>query len=171
MRFGWLIALALALGCSKDNANYCANAPEHNCSLLDGSGGSDGPQGCQSEAECTSAAAPVCDLGKHECVACDTTHSTTCPAATPVCDTTNEACRACAAHAECGAPGACLPDGTCGTDVNVAWVAQGGSDTGTCTHDAPCATITHALLQGKPNIKIAAGQINDQPALSGTVTI
>jgi hypothetical protein len=166
----WVIALALVCGCSKDNANYCANAPEHNCSLLDSGGGGDSPQGCQAQAECTNAAAPVCDLGKHECVACNSDYTNTCPSAAPVCDTANEACRKCVTHGECGSPGACLPDGSCGTDANVAWVAQAGADTGTCTHDAPCATITHALLQGKTFIKVA-GMISDQPTIQSAVTI
>jgi hypothetical protein len=64
-----------------------------------------------------------------------------------------------------------LPDGSCGTDANVAWVAPGGSDTGTCTLAAPCLTITHALLQGKLVIKVATGTITDAPSIGQDVTI
>jgi hypothetical protein len=167
----WWIALALACGCSKDNANYCPNAPQQNCSEMHDAG-PDVPLGCQTQAECVSTSTPVCDLGTHQCVQCNADHLTTCPAASPVCDVANEACRACQSHAECGSPGACLLDGTCGTDTNVAWVASIGSDNGTCTHDAPCATITHALAQARTYIKVSGtGTITDQPTIATTVTI
>jgi hypothetical protein len=77
----------------------------------------------------------------------------------------------CTTHAQCGTPGACLPDGTCGTDTNVAWVAENGFDNGGCTRASPCGTITHALTTNKPYIKVAAGSIVDNPAISQSVTI
>ncbi len=77
----------------------------------------------------------------------------------------------CTTHAQCGSPGACLPDGTCGTDFNVAWVDQSGSDNSTCAHTMPCATITKALATGKPYIKVATGTITDQVTISQAVTI
>ena len=53
MKLCWLIALALACGCSKNNSNFCANAPNHNCSELpDGPPGIDAPMGCQAQADC-----------------------------------------------------------------------------------------------------------------------
>ena len=61
-------------------------------------------------------------------------------------DASTDAFQACMTHADCGSPGACLPDGTCGTDTNVAWVAPTGSDSSSCTRTTPCATITHALI-------------------------
>lgn len=174
MKTTWMIALAaLALGsaCSKDNSNYCANAPDHNCAeQSDAPVGSDGPTGCQQQSDCTTTALPVCDLAMHACVACDSTHTATCPSATPICDTTGETCHTCVTHSECGSPGACLPDGTCGSDTNVAWVAAGGSDSLACTHDAPCATITHALTLSKPYIRVS-GAIVDMPSIGTNVTI
>lgn len=166
----WVIALLLACGCSKDNANYCANAPDHNCNELH-DGGPDTPIGCHAQADCAATSTPVCDLVMHECVQCNSDYTNTCPAAAPVCNVATEACRKCATHSECGSPGACLPDGTCGSDTNVAWVAPGGSDANTCTHDAPCLTLTRALAQSRPFVKIASGTITDQPTIASTVTI
>ena len=164
-----VIALALC-ACSKSNPNYCKGAPDNNCSL--GDAGPDAPKGCQSATECAGTADPVCDLTKHECVQCNSPDYNVCMGtATPVCDLANEACRACVAHSECGAPGACLPDGSCGTDANVAWVMPGGSDTGTCTQGAPCASIGHALAQNRPYIKLAAGSYSEQPTIQQNVTI
>ena len=172
MKLTWLVSLALVAGCSKTNANYCANAPDHNCAEQTDAPqtGSDGPMGCQQQSDCTSSDLPVCDTGSHLCVACDSTHLTACPSATPICDTTGETCHTCVTHSECGSPGACLPDGTCGTDTNVAYVSSTGTNTGSCTAAAACATITYALTQSKPYIKVS-GQITDQPTIQSAVTI
>ncbi|MGE5184113.1 MAG: choice-of-anchor Q domain-containing protein [Acidobacteriota bacterium] len=168
-RLVWL-AIVLACACSKSNPNYCAGAPQNNCTLADG--GPDAPKGCSSAAECAGTADPVCDLAKHQCVQCNSADSNACTGtSTPVCDLTNETCRACAAHSECGAPGACLPDGSCGGDANVAWVMPGGSDTGTCTMGDPCATIGHALAQNRAYIKLATGNYSEQPTIQQNVTI
>ncbi len=165
-----VLAIALACACSKSNPNYCPGAPQNNCSL--GDGGPDAPKGCTSAAECAGTADPVCDLTKHQCVQCNSPDYNVCRGtATPVCDVANETCRACAAHSECGSPGACLPDGSCGSDANVAWVMPGGSDTGTCTQAAPCATIGHALTQGRAFVKLAAGSYSEQPTIQQNVTI
>ncbi len=165
-----VLAIVLACACSKSNPNYCAGAPQNNCTL--GDGGPDAPKGCTSAAECAGTADPVCDLTKHQCVQCNSPDYNVCMGtATPVCDLTNETCRACAAHAECGSPGACLPDGSCGGDANVAWVMSGASDTGTCKQSDPCGTIGHALMQNRPYIKLAAGNYSEQPTIQQNVTI
>src|SRR5262245_28528349 len=155
IRLGLVLAL-LACACSKTNPNYCPNAPQHNCS--NDAPGVDSPKGCQSTAECAGTADPVCDLLKHQCVQCNASDTSQCTGMTPVCDLTGEMCRKCQTHADCGTsttPGACLPDGACGTDSNVAWVSPDGLDANACTLAAPCLTITHALMQGKPYIKVS----------------
>jgi hypothetical protein len=81
-------------------------------------------------------------------------------------------CHACAQHADCGAGAACLPDGSCGTDATVAYVAMTGNDAGNCTQSAPCQTITGALAKMRPFVKIdGSGPIVDNVTINRTVTI
>jgi hypothetical protein len=170
-----LVLALLACACSKTNPNYCPNAPQHNCS--NDAPGVDSPKGCQSTADCAGTADPVCDLLKHQCVQCNASDTSQCTGMTPVCDVTGEVCRKCQTHADCGTsttPGACLPDGSCGTDSNVAWVSPDGLDANTCTRAAPCLTITRALTQTKPYIKVSTSStstISDNPTISQNVTI
>jgi hypothetical protein len=174
IRLGLVLAL-LACACSKTNPNYCANAPQHNCS--NDAPGIDSPKGCQSAADCAGTADPVCDLLKHQCVQCNASDTSECTGMTPVCDVMGETCRKCQTHADCGTstmPGACLPDGSCGTDSNVAWISPDGTDAATCTRAAPCVTITHALAQAKPFIKVSMGStstISDNATIGQNVTI
>lgn len=133
-RFALLLTVLAA--CSKDNPYYCEDS---SCAIEPDAMGS-GSGGCDDNADC-SGATSVCNLSSGVCVAC-TTANNTCSGVTPVCSTANT-CAACVAHAEC-ASDACLPDGSCGTDSNVAYVTATGTDTGDCPFASPCATITYA---------------------------
>ena len=61
------------------------------------------------------------------------------------CDADTRTCRNCVEHAGCPGSQACLPEGTCGDDTTVIYVAPTGVDTGTCPVTAPCKTIAFAL--------------------------
>jgi hypothetical protein len=137
-RFALLLTVLAA--CSKDNPYYCEDS---SCAIEPDAMGSGSNTGCEDNADC-SGATPVCETGTGACVACTSTENT-CGGTTPVCSTTNS-CISCVAHTECSSE-ACLPDGSCGDDSKVAYVATAGADTGTCTRTAPCATIAYAASQ------------------------
>jgi len=86
-----LFGIALLGACSKDNPNYCENAPDHNCnSMTEQPDAPTGPTGCASATDCTTQSAPVCG--------------------------SDHTCRVCELHSECGSS-ACLPTGACGSDA------------------------------------------------------
>ena len=122
-----LLATLTLVACSKENPYYCENAPDHNCTatMPDAPPGS---TGCATSAECTAESAPVCGA--------------------------DHACRACEIHSECTST-ACLPNGTCGTDVNVAYASASGNDANACTKDAPCRSVGAAVAAGKPYVKLS----------------
>lgn len=99
---------------------------------------------CQTSADCTDATRRVC-ASDGVCVGCQ--GSEDCNAQAPICDATARACRGCSKDAEC--PGAvCIEaDGRCTANADVAFVTMMGTDTGSCTRNAPCATLTYALGQ------------------------
>jgi predicted outer membrane repeat protein len=79
-------------------------------------------------------------------------------------------CQACAAHGDCPSS-ACLGDGSCAAEADVAYVDQTGTATTGCTRAAPCGSITAALAAGRPYVKVH-GTINDTVAMTaGSVTI
>ena len=136
-----MIVIALA-ACTRTSEKYCALHPEDlaNCPPSDAR-----RQTCASDPECP-AMAPHCLLesGGGECVECfDDAH---CIAVGKLaCDLDSLSCRSCVMHADCPDSNACTPDGTCGGDDTVIYVAQGGNDSGACTVTAPCARIAYAL--------------------------
>lgn len=163
-----LFSLALSAGCMKTSATYCAkhgaDDPE-NCPV-------DAPGGmtCTSSNDCAgNPETLVCNTGSGICVECNATSSqaVACQDNEPVCGD-NDTCRECRTHDEC-ASGACLPDGSCGTAGNVAYVDGTlgiviGSE---CTQTAPCAMVSDALgvTPRRPYIKIT-GAVNENVAIS-----
>src|SRR5947209_5091115 len=117
-------------GCEKANPYYCADHPDHNCTLDGTSGG----MPCTSNASCTDPGTLVCDTGKSPstCVQCTPAQMSACTGVTPACGA-DDTCHACAAHTDCGAGGACLPDGSCGTDQTVSWVSPSGNESNDCS--------------------------------------
>jgi hypothetical protein len=146
----WVVLVATA--CARQESNYCATAPHHNCLDLDGG------IACRSDQDCTGAAA-VCDVdGSKTCVQCTATRPEACGATTPVCGA-DDMCRRCTAHADCGSQ-VCLPDGSCAVEASVAYVAPGGSGTA-CTKTAPCGTLDDGVKRNVPNVKLAMGLVKD----------
>lgn len=174
MQRTWLLALALLVGVmvassgcdwllgDKLNPEFCAAHPDNQrCRMAFPDAG-----GCTASAQCM-APTPVCSLPAQTCVQCTATEHDACTRLTPACGADN-ACRACAAHTECPSS-ACLPDGSCGTDVTVAYVDPMSSGT-SCTLLSPCAKISDALKLGKPFVKLH-GTINEQVLLNTDVTL
>jgi hypothetical protein len=74
------------------------------------------------------------------------------------------------AHTDCPSQ-ACLPDGSCGDDSNVAYVDVDGTDNATCTKLAPCTKIAaDALVTNRPYIKLH-GVITETLAIARDVVL
>ncbi|HWO19082.1 MAG TPA: hypothetical protein VNO30_09900 [Kofleriaceae bacterium] len=190
-----LIAIAAAACITKRNEAVCC-VSEADCARL----GVDEPRPCEvgqackdfacvaaecdTSAECTSPAAPVCI--DHLCVAAcrvDTDCAgaaggprcaedgacvgcfshTDCPAGAPLCDAEDRSCRGCEADAEC-ASGVCLEaDAVCAEPGQLVYVRNDGVDIGSCTRDMPCQTLSFALGQVTPSrdvIRVVGGSLS-----------
>lgn len=151
----------LPAACWHDSANYCADAPHHNCLALDAAAVPP-DAACATSADCAGAT-PVCDLdGVPACVQCTASEPAACKAATPICGD-NDSCRACAAHTECGSK-LCEPDGSCAAATDVAYVDADGTNNPDCTQSTPCTRIATALATGRPLVKVH-GTIDEQVSL------
>ena len=156
--------IACASGCSfilgdELNRKYCATHPtDEDCRKAFQDAGE-----CTSSSQCSSPKA-VCALDKMLCVQCTAAEHDACVANTPVCGD-DDACRKCAAHSEC-LSNACLPDGSCGDDTNVAYVDPSGTST-TCTKASPCKKVSDALKTTRPYVKLQ-GTTNEQVTLNNT---
>ncbi len=98
---------------------------------------------------------PACDTVGGTCVECMPDELSRCTMVEPVCGA-DHTCRGCIAHSEC-ASGACLDDGSCGSDANVLFVAEGAPTTNTeCTQAAPCSSFAKALMvaPARPYLKV-----------------
>lgn len=71
-------------------------------------------------------------------------------------------------HGQC-ASNACLPDGQCGSDTNVAYVDPAGSGTA-CTKNMPCVSLQTALKANKPFVKMA-GTTKENVTINGQTVI
>jgi hypothetical protein len=168
-KLAYLLALPLlaALGCAKNNPAYC-NDPTHVAEFCPDA--MVGPQGCQSNAECTAdPKASICDVPNRKCVACDANgQSATCDSATPICEA--HACRICKAHSDCDSR-ACLPNGTCAAATAIAYVSEADSaDNPTCDQATPCETIQHAIDVGRAYVKIN-GKFDEGVSIRRSLTI
>jgi hypothetical protein len=139
------------VGC---NPNYCADRENNDCRspLLPE------PE-CAASTDCMGKPDQgdklVCDVDNSVCVQCTTSEASACSGKTPVCAGT--ACIACKEHSSC-VSGACLPDGSCGTDENVAYVAPAALGTAasvSCTKAAPCSKVSEAIATGREFVKIS----------------
>lgn len=155
-------AFAYASGCSfilgdELSRKYCAAHPaDEDCRRTFQDAGE-----CTSSSQCSSPRA-VCALDKMLCVQCTAAEHGACVANTPVCGD-DDACRKCAAHSECPS-NACLPDGSCGDDTNVAYVDPSGTST-TCTKASPCKKVSDALKTSRLYVKLQ-GTTNEQVTLN-----
>jgi hypothetical protein len=95
-------------------------------------------------------------------------------AGAPICDMTSHECRGCTADTECSS-NVCLEEqGTCDSETDVAFVTDMGSDTGTCTRSAPCASLTFAIanLGSRKVIHVLGGTlIATNVTITGTLTL
>lgn len=150
----WLLVIAAA--CRQDNPWFCEDRAYNNCV------NKPGEFPCSEKADCAGQEGkPACselsaETGTGICVQCTVEDSAACLGVTPICGA-DHACRSCGKHTDC-ASAACLPDGSCGSDVNVAYVAATGTGTA-CTKAAPCGTLAAAVAKAKTYVKIAAGGI------------
>jgi hypothetical protein len=110
-----------------------------------------GSGGCSDDSQC-GGTTPVCELALRVCVQCTQERAAECQGRTPVCRA-DHTCGACAHHAECASQ-ACLPDGACGEDSNVAYVSPSGTDNLPCFQARPCRAIASALALSRPYIKL-----------------
>jgi hypothetical protein len=149
------------VGCSGDHAAHCDQSPTpSDCPAPDS------PPGCTADEQCPG---QVCDVPSRTCVQCTATSAAACTAATPVCDADDHTCRACTAHSEC-ASNACLPDGTCAAEDQVAYVTTNGQSTD-CTHTAPCASFADALATERPYVKLTGTFTEAVTIASQNVTV
>ncbi|MBA2543707.1 MAG: hypothetical protein H0V17_28955, partial [Deltaproteobacteria bacterium] len=129
---------------------------------------------CGESSDCSDPANPVC-AGDGACVGCESAADCT-GATAPICDPDARACRGCSADSECSG-GVCIEaEGGCVADDEVAFVASMGDDIGTCTRDAPCATVTFAVNQaaGRRVIKVLGGALdifNNSITLTGDLVL
>jgi hypothetical protein len=100
---------------------------------------------CSTNSDCSDPMHAVC-AGDGACVQC--TMNAECSTATaPICDGQARACRGCSKDSEC-AGGVCVEaEGACVADADTVFVTMMGTDSGTCTRAAPCASITYATSQ------------------------
>lgn len=205
MRRVLLLLLALA-GCTKPNKDFCC-ASEAQCAAL----GSDELRPCQSglacsagtcvakecdtSADCTDPAKPVCILDLCEakcesnadcdgladrplcasdgvCVGC--IDSTQCPADQNICDAEDRTCRGCENDDECPG-GVCIESsGICVADAAVVFVSSVGADSGTCTRTAPCASLGFGFQRvnaSRPVMHLIGGKLNVNATVALTAPV
>lgn len=155
----WLLLPVAA--CHQDNSWYCEDRAYKNCV------NNPGEFPCTDKADCAGQEGKLsCSELKEEtgtgvCVQCTAADAAACLGVTPICGADNS-CRACGKHADCSSA-ACLGDGSCGSETNVAYVAPNGAGAA-CSKTTPCATIAAALTTGKPIIKVATGLVKSSQA-------
>jgi hypothetical protein len=143
--FAPILSLLAAAGCRYPN---CDRIVDDRC--VDAPG--DGAMPCASNDDCAFPGA-VCDLGgTGRCVQCTQDQARACTGSTPVCGA-ELACRACATHADCRLSNACLPEGSCAAETDVAYVDPSGTDDTHCARSAPCRRVASALATGRPYVK------------------
>lgn len=121
---------------------------------------------CSLSTDCTDPLHPVC-ASDGACVGC--TMNAECSTATaPICDTQSRSCRGCNKDADC-AGGVCIEaEGSCVADADTVFVTMMGTDTGTCTRAAPCASISYATTQAgtKRVIHLLGGSLQSPNAVN-----
>lgn len=130
--------LFLAMACTVPNPNY---RPPRDAAV---------EEVCESSASCN-APTSVCNGPTGKCVQCTASDKTACAGRTPVCGADLK-CEACSSHSQCPT-NVCLPDGSCSTGLNVAYVDPAGSGS-QCKKNNPCASLQAALKANQPFIKI-----------------
>lgn len=126
---------------------------------------------CRSNAACMAPTA-VCDLaGSMMCVQCVAPDQTAaCTGKTPACGS-DRACHACSKHDDCPLSSACLPDGSCATETDVAYVDPAQGSGATCSLAMPCKKVSDALATNRRYVKLT-GMIDEAVTINNqNVTI
>jgi Right handed beta helix region len=129
---------------------------------------------CTSSANCA-ASTPVCLVSEETCVECTAEEAARCTGTTPVC-ADDHTCTGCRAHADCASQ-ACLPDGRCADEAEVAYVDGAAPATAVeCTRLEPCRQLIQALnlMPQRPVIKVLRGTVvedTNRQIYNRTVTI
>lgn len=143
--------LYLVSGCSKEDPSYCADRPNNYCA-------------CRADADCAAPAA-VCETAMtNTCVECTPENASSCGGARPLCGD-DFTCRGCRGHGEC-ASAACLEDGSCAAEGDVAYVSPAGTDNQQCSQAAPCTRLSQALATMRPYVKLS-GTIGESVTVGG----
>lgn len=124
------------------------------------------PARCASSADCADPT-PVCLMPEGTCVQCTAEEIGSCTGATPVC-AADHTCVECRVHADCASQ-ACLPEGRCADEAEVAYVDGAAPATAlTCTRTEPCRQLgpALALIPPRPIIKVRAGTVMEDAARS-----
>lgn len=146
VRLAFVVALVTLAGCKTDTG--CDGPTAKEGCPNDGSIGAT----CKMSSDCKGMNLLACDTGLHACVQCFGDDNLACVGTTPIC--ASDRCVACAQHSDCKASNACLPDGSCASDTQVAYVDSGGTDNPNCTKMAPCTKVMAALTTRRPYIKL-----------------
>lgn len=160
-----LAALAALASCERTSKLYCErNQDPTNCPGQRDAVVVDVPvdaKMCSGDPDCTP---DRCDLVTHTCVQC--LSNTDCMAPTAFCDLTTNTCRGCLLNSDCASQ-ACLPDGSCGDDTNVAYVMPGnGVMTGTCPLANPCTSLAVGIGTNRPFVKLMANDTEGELKLA-----
>jgi len=145
-------------------ASFCKDHPEDGDCPHTGPDGGDGH--CASNATCKSPTS-VCDIaGSMTCVQCIAPdEASACVGTTPVCEA-DHACHACGQHTDCPLSSACLPDGSCASTTDVAYVDPLQGVGSACTLAAPCKRVSDALATARPYVKLK-GTIDEAVTING----
>lgn len=126
---------------------------------------------CVSNASCMAPTA-ICDLqGSRMCVQCIAPDQVAaCNGTTPTCGA-DHACHACSKHEDCPFSGACLPDGSCAMETDVAYVDPDQGAGTTCSLAMPCRKVSDALATSRRYVKLT-GTIDEAVTINNqSVTI
>lgn len=124
---------------------------------------------CEGDTECPGfsddPAKMFCSNGM--CVACRS--AADCSATSPVCD--QGTCRGCHIDSECES-GACGTNGVCVDEESIVYASSTGTDVGTCSKAAPCASLAFAVqntLANRSHIVLLPGTYPETTALVSTM--
>lgn len=148
-RAAWLAISCLVIGCGPIDS-LLGREPNPDCRKPE-CVPPDTSTTCASNTDCPSP--DVCDVvGSKQCVQCTQDQAAACSGKTPACGA-DHMCRACVAHTDCAPSNACLPDGSCAAEADVAYVDPAGTDNVTCSKAMPCSTVKKALMTARSYVK------------------
>jgi hypothetical protein len=164
-----VVSLFAFAGCHEDNLLSCERPGNVGKGVCPDAPTIGGP--CMTDNDCAATAAlglAFCDRMRSPavCVQCTVNEHAVCTNTTPVC--TNDVCAGCTKHMDCPDSLACMPDGSCASAANVAYVdGDHGVDNAPCTKDMPCTKIDKAT--GIKQIVKVTGTVTDRASIGDRV--